>query len=59
MPGTGNPPPTNQTQRLTQNPETRTSQKGTNTLSPRCCGLAVYGPRNAVDKVCRGLPLHR
>ena len=21
-------------------------------------GLAVYGPRNAVDKVCRGLTLH-
>jgi len=25
----------------------------------RLAGLAVYGPRNAVDKVCRGLPLHR
>ena len=24
-----------------------------------CAGLAVYGPRNAVDKVCKGLPLHR
>jgi len=21
-------------------------------------GIAVYGPRNAVDKVCRGLALH-
>jgi len=21
-------------------------------------GIAVYGPRNAVDKVCRGLTLH-
>jgi hypothetical protein len=21
-------------------------------------GVAVYGPRNAVDKVCRGLALH-
>ena len=21
-------------------------------------GIAVYGPRNAVDKVCRGLILH-
>ena len=25
----------------------------------RLAGLAVYGPRNAVDKVCQGLPLHR
>ena len=25
----------------------------------RLAGLAVYGPRNAVDKVCKGLPLHR
>jgi len=24
----------------------------------RLTGLAVYGPRNAVDKVCRGLSLH-
>jgi hypothetical protein len=21
-------------------------------------GIAVYGPRNAVDKVCKGLTLH-
>jgi hypothetical protein len=21
-------------------------------------GIAVYGPRNAVDKVCRGMTLH-
>ena len=24
----------------------------------RLAGIAVYGPRNAVDKVCRGLTLH-
>jgi len=24
----------------------------------RLAGIAVYGPRNAVDKVCRGLALH-
>jgi hypothetical protein len=24
----------------------------------RLAGIAVYGPRNAVDKVCRGLSLH-
>lgn len=24
----------------------------------RLAGLAVYGPRNAVDKVCKGLSLH-
>lgn len=24
----------------------------------RLAGLAVYGPRNAVDKVCKGLALH-
>jgi hypothetical protein len=24
----------------------------------RVAGIAVYGPRNAVDKVCRGLALH-
>lgn len=25
----------------------------------RLAGVAVYGPRNAVDKVCKGLSLHR
>ena len=24
----------------------------------RLAGVAVYGPRNAVDKVCKGLALH-
>lgn len=24
----------------------------------RLVGLAVYGPRNGVDRVCKGLPLH-
>jgi len=42
MPGTASPPPSNQTQRPTQNPEIRTSQKGANALSPWCCPGQVY-----------------
>jgi hypothetical protein len=25
----------------------------------RLAGIAVYGPRNVVDKVCKGLTLHQ
>jgi hypothetical protein len=25
----------------------------------RLAGIAVYGPRNVVDKVCKGLVLHK